>query len=214
VPHVLLATTNAHKAREIASILTRYGIDAVEPARFDPPVRLAPVDETGATFAENARLKAVAAAVVAGRPALADDSGLVVPALDGEPGVRSARYAGEHASDAENNARLLREIAARGLLDPPAAFVCVAVLAAADGRVLAEAEGRVEGVVRGPPRGRNGFGYDPLFHYRGPGAPPEGVRFGELPPAEKDSVSHRGRAFRSIAARILALLADDPRALD
>jgi XTP/dITP diphosphohydrolase len=203
---VVLATTNAHKAREVAAILAPFGV------LVEVPPALPPVEETGSTFAENAYAKAASAARATGRPALADDSGLVVAALGGDPGVRSARYAGAGATDARNTARLLAETAARGLVDPTAAFVCHAVLVAPDGTVLARAEERVEGVVRGPPRGANGFGYDPVFHFRGPGAPPEGCRFAELAPAAKDAVSHRGRAFRRIGEAIGRGDPDGPRA--
>ena len=208
MPTVLLATTNAHKAREIGAILTRYGIEVSVPSHLEA------VEETGATFVENARLKAVAAARSARRPALADDSGISVEALGGEPGVRSARYAGENATDGDNNAKLLAAITSKGLVDPKAAFICCAVLAGADGRILAESIGRVEGVLRGPPRGSNGFGYDPLFHYTDREHPAPGVRFAELSAADKDLISHRGRAFRSMAAKILALLARDPKAFE
>ncbi len=205
---LVLATTNRHKAAEVAAILAPFGIaldaDPATAAALAPV--LARVVEDGATFEHNARKKAAAAAAALGRPALADDSGLVVDALGGDPGVRSARYAGEGASDADNNAMLLRRIAERGVAaGAPAAFVCCAVLCAPDGTVLAEAQGRVEGVVRGPARGADGFGYDPLFHWTGPGAPPGGARFAELEPAAKDAVSHRGRAFRALAERVLAL---------
>jgi XTP/dITP diphosphohydrolase len=199
---VLLATTNAHKAREIAAILAPYGLEV------DAPPSLPPVVEDGTTFRQNARKKAVAAARATGRAALADDSGLVVKALGGAPGVRSARYAGEHATDEQNVAHLLREVAAAGLSDPKAEFVCHAVLASPEGEVLAEAEAHVEGVVRGPPAGRHGFGYDPVFHWFGDVTRPGGVRFAELPPADKDAVSHRGRAFRSIARAIADLPPD------
>ena len=198
---VVLATTNRHKAREIAAVLAPLGIVV------DVPASLPPVEEDGETFSANAYKKAASAARATGRLALADDSGISVLALGGAPGVRSARYAGENATDAENVEHLLAELAARGLRDPAAAFVCAAVLSAPDGRVLAEAEGRVEGVVRGPPRGANGFGYDPVFHYVGPSHPAPGVRFAELSPQAKDVISHRGQAFRSIAAAILRLSA-------
>jgi XTP/dITP diphosphohydrolase len=193
---IVLATTNRHKAREIAAILAPYGL-AVE-----VPPRLAPVVEDGATFAENAYKKALSAARVAGRPALADDSGLAVAALGGAPGVHSARYAGPGATDEANTARLLAELAARDLVDPAAAFVCHAVLVSPAGEVLARAEARVEGVVRGPPRGANGFGYDPVFHYVGPAHPAPGLRFAELTSADKDALSHRGQAFRALAAAL------------
>jgi XTP/dITP diphosphohydrolase len=199
---VVLATTNRHKAREIAAILLPHGIEV------DVPASLPPVEEDGETFEANARKKARSAADATGRPALADDSGLVVAALRGEPGVRSARYAGERASDEENVARLLAEIAARGLVDPPATFVCHAVLASPGGAVLAEAEGRVDGVVRGPPRGAHGFGYDPVFHWFGDARRRGGVRFADLTPDEKDAVSHRGRAAAR-ARRLLREMVDE-----
>jgi XTP/dITP diphosphohydrolase len=185
---IALATTNRHKAAEIASILAPYGIEVA------PAAGLPPVDEDGDTFARNAEKKARSAAAHLGRPALAEDSGLVVPALGGEPGVRSARYAGPGASDAENLALLVRRLEALGATDPEASFVCHAVLALPDGTVLARAEGRVAGVLRWPPRGDAGFGYDPVFHH-----PPSGRRFSELAPAEKSAVSHRGVALRALA---------------
>jgi XTP/dITP diphosphohydrolase len=194
---LLLATTNRHKAREIAAILSPLGIDV------EVPAALPPVVEDGATFLENATKKAVSAAAAAGRVAIADDSGLVVAALFGAPGVHSARYAGPAATDEQNVERLLKECAARGLVDPKAAFVCAAVCCDAKGAVLASAEGRVEGVVRGPPRGRFGFGYDPVFHHVGPLHPPPGVRFADLDPSAKDAISHRGIAFRALAALLL-----------
>jgi XTP/dITP diphosphohydrolase len=185
---IRLATTNRHKAAEIAEILAPLGFEVALAAS------LPEVDETGETFAENARLKARSAAAFLGEPALADDSGLVVPALGGVPGVRSARYAGPRATDMANNARLVAELVAQRLVDPPAAFVCVAVVAAPGGEILAEAEGRVEGVLRWPARGSGGFGYDPLFHH-----PPSGRRLSELSPEEKNAVSHRGQAVRRVA---------------
>ena len=196
---VALATTNRHKAREIAAILAPFGVE------IDVPTSLAPVVEDGGTFRENAVKKAAAAAKALNRPAIADDSGITLPALDGAPGIHSARYAGEGAGDAANTAKLLAEVARRGLVDPAAAFVCSAVLVAPSGRVLAEAEGRVEGVVRGPPRGTNGFGYDPVFHHTGPAHPAPGVRFSELAPAAKDAMSHRGQAFRALGKSLRAL---------
>ena len=196
---VVLATTNRHKAREIAAILDSFGIEIVVPEGLPAVV------EDGTTFAENARKKASSAARAIGMPALADDSGIEVAALGGAPGIHSARYAGEKATDTENVERLLREIAARGLVDPAAQFVCAAVLCAPDGHVLAEAEGRVAGVVRGPPRGANGFGYDPVFHHTGPKHPAPGVRFADLSASDKDAISHRGIAFRTIAGEIALL---------
>jgi XTP/dITP diphosphohydrolase len=186
---VHLATSNAHKAAEIRAILEPLGF------RVLVPDRLPAVEEDGTTFAENAEKKARSAAAFLGAPALAEDSGLVVEALGGEPGVRSARYSGPRATDATNNAHLVARLEALGVRDPVAAFVCHAVLVAPDGRVIARAEGRVEGVIRWPARGAGGFGYDPLFHH-----PPSGARLSELPPEAKNAVSHRGRALRALAA--------------
>jgi XTP/dITP diphosphohydrolase len=199
---VVLATTNEGKKREIQRILAPTGVVVAFPA-----LPLPHVEEDGETFADNARLKAASAAATLDRFALAEDSGLVVPALGGEPGVRSARYAGERATDAENNARLLRELAAHGLEDPPASYVCHAVVCDPAGRVVAEAEGTAEGTIRTPALGEDGFGYDPLFHWRGPGAPRGGLRFAQLPAHEKDRVSHRGRALRLLAERLRAAAA-------
>jgi XTP/dITP diphosphohydrolase len=188
---IALATTNRHKAAEIAAILETYGLVV------EVPAALPPVIEDGDTFAANALLKAASAARALGQPALSDDSGLVVPALGGEPGVHSARYAGEHADSAANNALLVERLEARGLREAEAAFVCHAVVADPEGHVVAEAEGRVEGIVRWPGKGRAGFGYDPLFHH-----PPSGMRFAELPAEAKNAVSHRALALRAVADKL------------
>lgn len=190
---IALATTNRHKAGEIRAILEGLGIEVVVPDD------LPPVEETGATFAENARLKAASAARHLGMPALADDSGLVVDALGGEPGVRSARYAGPEASTPANNALLVERLQGLGAVDPAAAFVCHAIVVDPAGRTVAEAEGRVEGVIRWPEQGARGFGYDPLFHH-----PESGCRMAELSPEAKNAISHRGRALRALAARLAA----------
>lgn len=189
---IVFATTNAHKLSEARGILAPLGIEVERPDRPLPEVR-----EDGDTFAANALLKARSAATCLGLPVLAEDSGLVVPALGGEPGVLSARYAGRQGDDAANNALLVARAAAAGLVDPPCAFVCSAVVVAPDGRVLAAAEGRVEGVLRWPGRGRHGFGYDPLFHH-----PPSGRRLAELSESEKHAISHRGQALRALARRL------------
>jgi XTP/dITP diphosphohydrolase len=191
---LVLATTNRHKASEIRAILEPLGIRAVVPDG------LPPVAEDGATFAENAEKKAASAARACGEPALADDSGLVVPMLGGEPGVRSARWAGEDATDADNNALLVRRLEALGAHDPPASFVCHAVVVRPDGVVQARAEGRIDGVIRWPARGAGGFGYDPLFHH-----PPSGRRLSELSEEEKNAISHRGRAMRALASALVGV---------
>jgi len=183
-----VATTNAHKAAEIRAILAPLDIAVRQPEY------LADVVEDGRSFRDNARLKARAAAAALGAPALADDSGLAVDVLGGAPGIHSARYAGENAADRDNNALLIERLTALGCVDPAAAFVCHVVIAAPDGEILAEAEGRVEGVLRWPAAGGGGFGYDPLFFH-----PPSGCRLSELTPEAKNAVSHRGRALRSLA---------------
>ena len=188
---LFVASTNAHKAREIAEILEPLGFTIRAPASLPDVV------EDGDSFAANARKKAVECAAALGEPALADDSGLEVEALGGAPGIRSARFAGDDATSEDNNALLIERLEALGVVDPKAAFVCHAVVAAPDGRILAEATGRVEGVLRWPAAGGGGFGYDPLFHH-----PPSGCRFSELPAGRKNDVSHRGRALRALARRL------------
>jgi XTP/dITP diphosphohydrolase len=191
---ILVATTNAHKAQEIGDILAPLGYEV----RL--PEALPHVVEDGQTFRDNALLKARAAAAHYGVPTLADDSGLVVDVLDGAPGVHSARYAGPQAEAADNNALLVERLAALGVEDPAARFVCHVVLAAPDGRILAEADGRVEGLIRWPALGQGGFGYDPYFFHL-----PSQARLSELSADAKNAVSHRGRALRALAAQLAAL---------
>ena len=198
-PRLVVATTNRGKLREFAEILapdgvTVVGIDDVAPGWT--------VVEDGETFAANAAIKARDLAARTGVPALGDDSGLEVDVLGGRPGVRSARYAGEHAIDRENTALLLRELrdvpsAARG-----AAFRCALALAWPDGR-LVEADGRCEGRIAHAPLGDGGFGYDPVFV-----DPASGLTFAELPADAKNAFSHRRRALDALR-RALATL---PRA--
>jgi XTP/dITP diphosphohydrolase len=185
---LVLSTRNPHKLREFAGLL-----DGMTIAPLPAEVELPP--ETGATFADNALVKARAAAAATGTPAIADDSGIEAAALGGAPGVRSARFAGEHATDAENLARLLREAPAGSAL----AYVCV--IAYVDGDEERLFEGRCTGTLAAQPRGEGGFGYDPAFV-------PDDVRDGrtmaELSPAEKDAISHRGRAARRLLAWLAA----------
>jgi XTP/dITP diphosphohydrolase len=195
---VVLASRNAHKVEEIRRILADAGT-AVELVAVTEFPDVDDVAETGLTFAENALLKAHAVAAATGLPALADDSGLAVDALAGMPGVFSARWAGRHGDDDANLRLLLGQLA-----DVPddrrgAAFVCVAALVTPDGDETV-AEGKVAGRVVHAPRGTNGFGYDPIFV-------PDGydVTTAELSPAEKDAISHRGRAFRAIAPYLAKL---------
>lgn len=200
VYRLVLATNNAGKLRELRRLLAGLPIEvlSLEQALGRPLV----VEETGDSFAANAELKARAASLASGLPALADDSGLEVDALGGRPGVRSARYAGEQATDQENNRRLLQEL--EGVAEPArtARFRCVIALALPDGRVQSVA-GSCEGLILDEPRGSGGFGYDPLFSV------PElaGASFAELSPLDKDRVSHRGRALRQLHRLLLNQLA-------
>jgi XTP/dITP diphosphohydrolase len=187
---LLLSTHNDHKRRELARLMPP-GADR-EPWQLDAlpdDVELPPED--GETFAENAFGKARAAAAATGRATIADDSGIAAAALGGAPGVRSARYAGEHASDGENLAKLLREAPAGSALE----YVCA--IAFVDPRSGEERlfEGRCTGRVAAEPRGERGFGYDPAF------VPDEGrgeLTMAELSDEEKDAISHRGRAARAL----------------
>jgi XTP/dITP diphosphohydrolase len=184
-----LASTNPGKLREFRQAGDSCGI-WVEPV---PDVQnLPPCVEDGATFEENARKKAVYYSAHVEGPVFADDSGLCVDALDGAPGVHSARYAGPAADDAANNHKLLRELLPFPAPQRAAHYVCVIALAERN-RILAVTEGRADGVVLEAPRGSGGFGYDPLFFY-----PPLGKSFAELSPEEKFPVSHRGEAFRKL----------------
>ena len=190
---ILVGSKNPHKLHEVREILAPLGIRAVI------AVNLPHVEETGDTFAANARLKAVTFAQFLRAPCLADDSGLVVPALDGEPGVRSARYAGEDGDDEANLRLVLERIAERGLKEPEAYFhchVCIAV-AGAPGEVVAEAEGRVHGRIVAAPRGAHGFGYDPIFFH-----PESGCTTAEMDPDEKNRISHRAVALRALAEKL------------
>ena len=196
---VVLATRNAHKVVELRRILDDAGV-AVELVGIDAFDGVPEVAETGATFAENALLKAHAVAAATGLPAVADDSGLCVDVLGGMPGVFSARWAGGHGDDVANLQLLLAQ-----LRDVPsdrrsAHFACAAALALPAGieRVV---EGRLDGVIIDSPRGSNGFGYDPIFVPDG-----ESRTTAEMAAAEKDSVSHRGRAFRALGPIIGSLI--------
>lgn len=188
-PVLYLATANAHKTREMKALLNDCGWD-VQPA----PAGVADVEENGATFAENARIKALAVAAAVGGVALADDSGLVVDALDGAPGVQSRRWAGEKATDADRIARLLDAMAAVDEPNRNARFVCSVCIAGPTG-VLYEGSGAVEGRIARSPRGSSGFGYDPVFLVE------DGAEtMAELGEDRKNAVSHRGRALRRAAA--------------
>ncbi len=185
---IVLATRNKGKTREIRELLSSFPIEIKNLDDFGP---IPEVEEDGETFDDNAYKKAAFAARVLGYPAMSDDSGLVVTALGGQPGVRSARYAGETATDAENCEKLLREM--KGKQDRSAAFECVISIAIPTGAALTY-EGRCEGELLESPQGENGFGYDPLFFF-----PAFGKSFAEVPMADKNRVSHRGKALQEVA---------------
>jgi len=184
---LVIGSRNRKKREEIVEILGDLGIDLRDLTSWpDAPE----VVEDGATFVDNARKKAGELARHLGQWVLGEDSGLVVPALNGRPGVRSARYAGKHGDDAANNARLLAELAPLPEDRRAAYYVCTAALADPTGEVQAEVEGRCHGIITRELRGSNGFGYDPLFLI------PEYHRtFGELSPRVKHALSHRARAL-------------------
>lgn len=186
---LLLATRNAHKVDELAVLLAPYGVDPLPDAVVLPP-------ETGTTFAENALGKARAAAAATGRVAIADDSGIESAALDGAPGVYSARFAGPGATDAENLARLLREAPAGSGLAYVCAIAHVDPTADPDRPAEHVVVGRCTGTVAEHPRGNGGFGYDPAFV---PDEHPTRT-MAELTAAEKGAISHRGRAARELLA--------------
>lgn len=198
-PRLVLATRNAHKTAEIRDLLEgHFEVTDLLAIPGSPEVA-----ETAATFAGNAALKALAVSAHVGDWALADDSGLEVDALDGEPGVRSARYAGERATDAENNALLLARLATLPAGTPRTArFRCALALARA-GTMVATFDGTVEGHVIDALHGPGGFGYDPLFVPNG-----HDRSFGELPAEVKNTISHRARAL----ALFRAWLAEHPLA--
>lgn len=193
---VVVATGNAHKVTEIEAILAPvmpgtsfYALG--ELGDFSEPV------ENGDSFTENAIIKAQAACEQTGLPAVADDSGLVVDALSGEPGIMSARWAGVHGDDARNNAKLMREMEGVADEDRTARFHSSVVLIYPDGSVLM-GEGDCEGMIGREPKGENGFGYDPLFW---PAETP-GRTMAELEPAEKNAISHRGYALADLARQL------------
>jgi XTP/dITP diphosphohydrolase len=190
-PRIALATRNAHKLRELGRICAAWPTEWVSVENHDASA-FPDVEETGATYLENARLKAEAVAAALGLPALADDSGIEVDALGGAPGPRSARYAGEYASDEENLRALIQAIRGIPASGRSARYRCVAALAWPDGR-FEHVEGACEGTLRISPAGVGGFGYDPIFEPVG-----RDVTMAELTDEEKDRISHRGRAFRAL----------------
>ena len=192
---LVIASHNPGKVREIAELLGPYGIEPVSAADLDLPEP----EEDGVTFVDNADLKARLAADLSGLPALADDSGLCVDALDGRPGIFSARWAGEDKDFRVAMERVHQEMLAK---DPEAGrnahFVCALSVAWPQDGQCESFEGRVDGVLVWPPRGQRGFGYDPMFQPIG-----HDETFGEMDPAQKYAMSHRADAFRKLVAALL-----------
>ena len=200
---VVLASHNRHKLREVREILAVAGL-APERVVSAPETGAAEPVEDGATFAENALIKARAVAAHTGRPAIADDSGLAVDILGGAPGIFSARWCGRHGDDQANLDLLLAQVTDVRPEHRGAAFVCAAALVLPDGGEFV-AHGELRGTLLTAPRGSGGFGYDPiLMPDEQPGA--GGRSCAELSPEEKNAISHRGRAFRALAPRVLAAL--------
>jgi XTP/dITP diphosphohydrolase len=189
---LLVATTNPNKIREIRALLDGLPIELVT---LDAWPNVPAPEETGRTFEENARQKALSYAAATGELTVAEDSGLEIDALDGAPGVESARFGGARTGYPEKFAMIYERLRAKGAgesIESPARFVCALALAR-DGRIVYETRGVVEGRIAPAPAGRGGFGYDPIFFY-----PPYGATLAEVTPDEKAAVSHRGRAFGAL----------------
>ena len=190
---IVIGSRNPGKLVEIEAILQNFPVKLRSLAEFpDAP----DVEETGTTFQENAEKKALELAAHLARKVLADDSGLEVDALDGAPGIYSARYAGEHGDNEANNRKLLKNLEGLPLEQRTARFRCVIALAE-PGRVLLTADGACEGQIAFSPRGTNGFGYDPVFLY-----PPDNMTFGELNESLKNKVSHRANALHQLREQL------------
>ena len=195
---LVLATRNRGKIEEMQRLFDSFSLDLhiKSSSEFDLP----DVEETGSTFEENAALKATTISRATGLPAIADDSGLCVDALDGAPGIFSARWAGVHGDDKANIARLLDQVSDVPDVKRTAYFVCAIALALPNG-ALELVRGELRGVLRREVAGSNGFGYDPIFQ-------PDGfaMTLAEMSPSQKDEISHRGRALREIAPRIASFI--------
>ena len=190
----LIASNNAHKVVELNRILNPLGIHAVTAKECN--IDLGDVEETGTTFAENAKIKAMSAFEKSGMPSIADDSGLMIDALDGRPGVYSARYAGENATDEDRYNKVLEEMKDVPEDKRTARFVSSICCVLEDGTVIT-AEGYSEGKIAYEPHGTEGFGYDPIF------ITDSGKSFAELTSEEKDAISHRGNALRILREKLL-----------
>lgn len=194
---IVLASTNVHKILEFRDMLKKFEhIDVLSLLNFP---QYTPPEETGTTFQENALLKAQHAAKALNKCVLADDSGLVVPALNGDPGVRSSRYAGEEATDAENRHKLLAALEGKREHERSAYFECCLVLVKPDGTIKT-VTGTCEGMILAEERGRNGFGYDPLFAKN-----EYDKTFAELDPSTKNRISHRRKAFEKLLVTLETL---------
>ena len=193
---IVIASRNRHKISELEALLSRY-IPDVKLLSLDDIGFAGDIEENGTTFSENAMIKARVAAST-GKIGIGDDSGLCVTALDGAPGIFSARYAGEHGDDAANNEKLLRELADKA--DRSAAFVCTIACVLPDGKEFV-VEGKAEGTILHSASGSNGFGYDPLFYYA-----PLGKTFASLSPEEKNEISHRARAMDALTSKLTEIL--------
>ncbi len=193
---IVIASRNQHKIGELQALLSQH-VDGVTLLSLDDIGYEGDIEEDGSTFAENAMIKARVAAGT-GKIGVGDDSGLCVNALDGAPGIYSARYAGGHGDDAANNRKLLADLADKE--DKSAAFVCTIACVLPDGRSFV-AEGRAPGQMIEDARGEGGFGYDPIFYY-----PPLKKTFAEMTAEEKNAVSHRGRAVAEFARMLCEYL--------
>lgn len=192
---LVLASNNAGKLKEFSELLAPFEFEVIPQGQFEIPAAEEPFD----TFLENAFAKAKHASQLSGLPALADDSGICVNVLGGKPGVRSARYAGDHASDTDNNYKLLQNLANE--LDRTAYYICALVMVnSADDQNPITVQARWDGEVTDIPRGDKGFGYDPYFYI-----PELGKTAAELSSAEKNAFSHRGQALRILIAELLKL---------
>ncbi len=193
---LILGTRNAKKKKELIDLIGDLPWEIID---LNQLPHAKEIEETGSTFEENARLKAVGVAQMTGEWTLAEDSGLVVPALHGAPGVYSARYGGTQGNDRANNDRLLAELAQKKGVDRSAYFTCTAILVDPTGCVVAQTEGRCQGEIIQEPRGEGGFGYDPLFLVR-----EYHKTFGELSQVVKQSLSHRSRAIQKLRPMLLS----------